>query len=310
MTEFRDARLLVLNSTDAFLLNSDKHSNVFFDFTGLLKPEPTIVRTYLSLLSCEIPYSFYQINDSNNVLNYSSNGTNKTLTVPAGNYNATTLNNVLTSAFLQNGDTTMVITLNTTSGYFIFNSSTAFSFYPSPISPLLGLGKSAIHATFNNSQYFLTPPYPLNLITARNINVQSSAFQTFTYSSSTGTFNNTIQNLTINCPPFGLITYQNPNQNNTHIMRQNLINAVDIQITDQNYNLLDFNGQHWSMSFLMEIVRDLSRTFPTTLVVGKPTVPRAEGPSLVSPTTPSLKENGEPDETLKDEDPELSLLLS
>ena len=51
---------------------------------------------YLSVVSCLIPYSFYNINSSNNTLFYSvGGGDSNRLTIPIGNYNVNSLLSVL-----------------------------------------------------------------------------------------------------------------------------------------------------------------------------------------------------------------------
>jgi hypothetical protein len=53
---------------------------------------------YLSVVSCLIPYSFYNINNRNNVLQYSFDGiTINTLSIPIGNYNVDSLLSALKS---------------------------------------------------------------------------------------------------------------------------------------------------------------------------------------------------------------------
>jgi hypothetical protein len=156
----------------------------------------------------------------------------------------------------------------------------------------LGLGDSTLVASLVVANYTLVPPFPINLITARQINISSNAFQTYSYTSATGTFDNCIQVLTINAPPYGLITYFNSNQNNTHILRQTQITSIDILITSQDNVLLDFNGQNWTMTFLMEIERNTLGVFPTQLL------------TPVDKPLPEEEPNPEP------EDEELKLLTS
>ena len=65
---YQDNQIITLNSANATLINSTLKSSVSFNFIGLLKEEDDIVRSYISVINCQIPMSFYVINSSNNFL--------------------------------------------------------------------------------------------------------------------------------------------------------------------------------------------------------------------------------------------------
>ena len=57
--------MVSLNSGNATLMNSTKKSDVRFSFTGLLKEEPDLIRSFVSIINAQIPVSFYTINETN-----------------------------------------------------------------------------------------------------------------------------------------------------------------------------------------------------------------------------------------------------
>ena len=70
---YQENILITLNSTNGTLRNGTRKSFVDFNFTGLLKDEKDILRSYISILNAQIPVSFYTINYYNNVLDYYDN---------------------------------------------------------------------------------------------------------------------------------------------------------------------------------------------------------------------------------------------
>ena len=114
---YQDNVIITLNSANASLVNSTLKSSVSFNFTGLLKEEDDIVRSYISVINAQIPMSFYIINSTNNklVFNPMGGGSITDIYVPIGNYNAYTLSASLMSAFLANG-ISIVITVSPQTG--------------------------------------------------------------------------------------------------------------------------------------------------------------------------------------------------
>ena len=81
-----DIRLINLNSSYAILNNSTYLSDVLFPFKGLLKKETDIIEKRIIILNAQIPVSFYNINYSNNVLNYSVSSTSYSITISCGHF--------------------------------------------------------------------------------------------------------------------------------------------------------------------------------------------------------------------------------
>ena len=52
-------------------------------------------------------------------------------------------------------------------------------------------------------------------------------------------------------PAFGMISYNNQNDLNKNLLKQSVIDRVDIQLLDENQNYLDFNNLDWSITICL-----------------------------------------------------------
>ena len=254
---YQDNILISLNSKTASYNNSTLKSNVSFKFTGILKEEQDIVRSYISILNAQIPASFYVVNSTNNKL-YVSNGMSATyLTVPVGNYNSYTLGLKLVSLFTSISMTVSVVT-NTQTGIMTFiQSNAAFFIFPykyngtiySTIAPLLGLGLTL------QTGLIITLPYPVNLLGVKKINVKSNALAINALSSTTLNYSGIICTIPCDVPYFNIINYVNTTVLNTNILKAPTIDDIDIQLTDEDNVLLDFNNIDWTITLCLTIER-------------------------------------------------------
>lgn len=255
---YQDNLLVTLNSKNASLNNGTLKSNVSFNFISLLRDEELMIRTYVSVLNAQIPVSFYVINSTNNKLIYNTFAPNTqiTLTIPPGNYNSFVLSTTLTSLFLTNG-ITIIISINSQTGIMIFQQAlNAFTIYvSSSIASVLGMYNS------NLSGLTITFPYPVNLLGVKKINIKSNALAINSASSETYTFSSNIVSIPVNEPYFSMISYVNTNNLNMNILKALTVDDIDIQMTDENDKLLDFNNLDWTITLCLasekkDIVRD------------------------------------------------------
>ena len=250
---FFDNKIITLNSAYGYKQNGTLSSFVLFNFQGLLKEEQNILRTYVSVVNAQFPVSFYTINATNNTLTYSYNvPTKTTITITAGNYNATSLISALTSAFTVN-DIPISITINKLTGKLTFSAPLNYSFYISSTSILPVLGFSN---TSTSSSGSLNASYPLNLLGVKVISIKSAILAISAYTSETLGFSNTLATIPIDVPAFNLVSYYSNNNLNKHILRVKHIDAIDISITDENENLIDFNNIDWTLTLCLSIERE------------------------------------------------------
>ena len=99
---------IYLNSSQATtFLNGSKKSNLKFDLKDVVTLDKNSIEVRLSLVSAQIPYSFYQINSTNNKIILYYLGTTTPYYIPYGNYNVNTfitqwnitLNNIITLTY-------------------------------------------------------------------------------------------------------------------------------------------------------------------------------------------------------------------
>ena len=109
--------------------NADNINNNSFSFSYIL-PNLEIADgnyIYLSVQYANIPYSFYNINSNNNVLNYTLNSVNYTITISPGNYNITqlitTLKTLMSGFTITYSSITIKITFSHSKYNFSFLSS-------------------------------------------------------------------------------------------------------------------------------------------------------------------------------------------
>jgi hypothetical protein len=239
-----------LNSSSAIrYYNSTYNSQVEFSLPILDIPSDYTI--YLSVCHVAIPYSFYNINSSNNILKYSISSSIFTITIPYGNYTALNLLSTLQSLLLSNN---FSITYSGITNTFTFtNSNNDFYFIYDPIS---------IQSTcFNILGFSLNYQYSVNKILISNTMINlapvrclcvSSTFRTQNITTISPLSNNILCSIPISVNPFSMITYQN-NGYKTNL-NSNLFNSVIINITDQDGNFLNFNSIHWSITLQLELV--------------------------------------------------------
>jgi len=202
---------------------------------------------YLSVVSCLIPYSFYNINNRNNVLQYSFDGiTINTLSIPIGNYNVNSL-----LSFLKSNLVAFTITYNNITNKFTFTHPTNNFMFMSSSTCLQILG-------FNNNEtissfiFSLTSVNCVNVYTIRTVQVNSNLI---TYNINKVQKNNfcILCSVPITCTPFSLIEYINRTNFKTNLFL-NRISNIKIKLTDDNGNLIDLNGCHYSLTLQLDVI--------------------------------------------------------
>jgi hypothetical protein len=256
-----DSKLVNINSTNAFVKNNGTYnSNVVFNFPGLVKPEQHITGVKFQLVDAQIPVSFYNINYTNNTLNYQISSVNYSITADVGNYNFNSLASQLIAKFLANGHI-FTITINKQNGIItLATPATNFILQVSSMFSVLGL----LLSNHTSSSFSLTADYPLNLLGIAKIKIQSSNMNTYNLDSYTSGFSNNIGLIPVDQPSFGLIIYENKS-NAKFILRDNRVDEIDIQLVDQNNNLINFNNIDWNLTFLIETTYEVESPSQTQM---------------------------------------------
>jgi hypothetical protein len=247
MENFTETKIINLNSKDCIRNNSTFLSDVYFQFSGLLKDEDDILERYISIQNAQIPFSFYNINVYNNILKIQIGATIYTLTLIRGNYNATSLiteiqnqltNNGITDITLEVSSTTGLLTITKTTGSFSLISS------GSTIYEILGF---VVGTNYTSISQKIISPYPLNLLGTLRLKICSYEF-------STNNIDFNLITLPIEVGNFGLIQYTNVS-NIKATLNNTSLDGFDISIIDDNNNYVNFNNINWTMTLVLTIVR-------------------------------------------------------
>ena len=245
---------IYLNSATADAFPSQYTSNAVFHIPNITidKDEKALI----SVKNCVFPYSWYNINFTNNILNYHVNNLSYTLNLVKGNYNANTLRehiyNLLISQTYPNGnDNKFTITYDIKTNKYTFSHlHHEFGFYEtSNCFELLGFlqtDKTSVNRT-------LTSDIMINLFPIRQIYITSDNFILNNVNHASSSNSNIITSINVVGNPYSIITYDNSSNNSHLIHNLNNINNLGIKITDQDGDLINFNGSHWSLTLVLTI---------------------------------------------------------
>lgn len=250
MNIIKDTKQIHLTPSGGSKQNSFFNSSIDYSIIGLIKDDKNIIYNTISIIHAEIPYSFYIINEYNNVLNLSTGK----IIVDFGNYNVNSLMKYINSKLPVN----MILSFNSTNGKFILTYNQPFNILPSSIYKLMGLEKNK---TYNSINYVVNFPYPANLLGTKNLYIKSNIILS-NYNSATKDYV-TLGCIPVNVEPYSIILYNNFS-NSSFIINNISLNNIEIEIYDDDNNLVDFNNIDWSI--IIEINSFVLQEYnPTTL---------------------------------------------
>jgi hypothetical protein len=206
---------------------------------------PSQYHLHVNVVHASIPFTFYNINSSNNVLNYSIEGNNYSFIIAQGNYNVVNLKDYLMSNLPGFIITYSPITNKYTFtqnyyGFTFLNTSTCLN--------ILGFSQQTI--TSNGTS--LTSTQSVNLNPIRCVCICSD-LPSSNISLNSKNKNNILCSIPITTQPNSIITYLNHNnfKINTYA---NVLSSIRIQLMDQDGNLLNLNGTNWSMTIQFDVI--------------------------------------------------------
>ena len=220
------------------------NSHLFIDLAEPIQINPITEEIHQIILSGEIPYSFYNVSADakNNTIVYN---TNSTYTLPSKNYDVEELVKVITNdgSFPFNASYdkyTMKITLTNSSG-----STATLNWNSSLAAKVLGWETTSGDEVIVSGGT-TTSPNVLDLATIHSLFVKSSASSNMVFSTRAG-FSQTIQKVSVDVNS-GFIIYLNQNDSRQDTILHNNIEALDLRITDQNDNLINFNNINYELT--------------------------------------------------------------
>jgi len=214
-------------------------SNCIFDFSNLPIDDGEI---FVSVQAAQIPGTFYNVDDINNLLVYSvASGANINLVIPPANYN---VNSLLT--YLLTVMTGFTITFNSQTNKYTFTHATnIFSFKStSTCFEILGFIEGQ---TYNSSGLTLVSPLCVNFFTIQMVLIEISNLITNNKTSNVAENNPSILvSIPITTSQNSVLSYYNIYNLHERINTIKNFAQLQIRLLDQDLDLLDLNGANWT----------------------------------------------------------------
>jgi hypothetical protein len=240
---------IYLNSKSADRYYNDMISDAMFSL-------PTIViskteKAYISVKNCVIPRSFYNVNNTNNVLNYSINSSDYSITMSNGNYNVLTLKAHITELLIIKGHS-ISIAYNSKTNIFQF-TSTSYEFTFKSTSNCFELLGFLDNNDYTSTNYTLESIIGVNLFTIKNIYVTSDNFILNNIDSNNHNKSNIICSIPVKGVANSILFYEDSTKHLVHNVEN--LTTLRIILTDENSNLIDFNNIHYSITLEITITK-------------------------------------------------------
>lgn len=204
---------------------------------------------YISIKNAVIPFSFYNVNNTNNKLNYIVNGINYSVNLTLGNYNVNTLKSHLIELI---GDLFNITYVAKTNKFIFTHSTYDFSFLSSSnCFEILGFKDNF---NYNSNDFILTSTISINLFTIKNIYVCSNNFILNNIDSNNHNKSNIICSVPVNGSMNSILFYEDNTKHLVHKL-DNITN-LRISLTDEDGQLIDFNNVHYSITLEITIVKN------------------------------------------------------
>ena len=235
-----------LNSKYSTSYNNLHYSDCTFN-TNLIQISDKYT-IYLSVINAVIPYSFYNVNSTNNVLFYSeltTPVTNTILLIPYGNYNVIIY-------ISQNLPRTNVSYDPIKNKLTFTNSTNDFKILTqySSCQNLLGVSTNDLYNSSIGQS--LTLSRQINLANNQMIQIATN-FQ----SNSISNLNNHDMKILCSFPcvknPYSLIEFNNNTKYKINL-NNNIFNSINIKLLNQDGDLLELNQQYFSITLQLDII--------------------------------------------------------
>ena len=246
MSNYKQSICVFLNSQTANSYVNDYTSECMFVLPSFNIPKKCKVS--VSCQTATIPYSFYNCDDFNNKLDYSENLITYTVIIPQGNYNVLTLISALKILMGANFN----IVYNTLDNTYTF-TNTLYEFQmisSSNCFEILGLKNNTTYSSISKS---LKSNISINLFTIRNIYVSSNNFMLNNVNSSTPNNSSILCSIPISTSQGSIISYSNIYNVTNEVHNTSNLTLLHIKLTDQDGDILDLNGCHFSLTLQLDI---------------------------------------------------------
>jgi len=249
---YQDNRIITLNSQDGELLNGTYLSNIHFNFSGLLKDDKNLIRSYITVINAQIPVSFYIIDETNNILNYTDNSVNKTIELTEGNYNGNQMVTALNTGFTVNGSpvTSFLAPQSGILYFFITGGNSITLLSTSTAKKILGFDVNITSTTL------IKLPYQLNLLGKKKLFINSNNLRNSAFTSKNLASTQTIAVIPVDQPPYSMINFSSTVDIQKIILNNRVLDMIDIEITDESTNFVNFRNIDWSITLCLTVEID------------------------------------------------------
>ena len=221
----------------------------------------------LSLHSCSIPYSFYNIRDEvNNYVDMTVTPTGGTasavvLELEAGNYSASSLKDHLIDKFVA-ANTGLTLTVT----YDKVNMKYSFSCVGGTLTIDGATGNTkhkacaaelGLRGDFGVTAVPSKAPFVADLYgSVHGLFIRTDLMQRNVLDSNTNSFGNILARVPIKVQSGGVIFHEPNNSTHKCLIKQRAVDELVIRITDERNRLLDFNGLHLNLAIQLDFLLD------------------------------------------------------
>jgi len=232
-----------LNSRNALRYVANSKSYCVFDMGNIVVPVGHHI--HMSVVNATIPYSFYNVNSSNNLLMYTVDGQSYSLVIEPGNYNT----NNLCFYLMQNMISGFNVKYNSiTNKIMITNSSSDFSINSmSSCLEMMGI------VNLNSVNKMLKSTYCCNMQTVESINIHSN-INTGNFNSYDVNVRNVLCNIPVTSQPNSNIVYESDGSIFNVNLYDNVLSELTLKVCDHNAMLIDLNRVNWNITLQLDIV--------------------------------------------------------
>lgn len=258
MTEVEN-RLITLNSANGIQRNGTYLSDMLFNFQNILSNDDEIISSNICVMNAQFPVSFYIINETNYrfVVTTTTPVLSTTVMLTYGNYTANSLVTAINAAL---GATTVSVSFIQLTGKLVFTNSSGGIITLADVGggiisayKVIGYGSATGYTAASPS----TMPYPLNLLGIKKLSIKSQLLGISSFQSGTNqsTILATVPN---NNSPYTMLNYENKSNLNKALIKIKKIDAIDIQIEDENGVKPNFNNIDWTITLVLENIRKMN----------------------------------------------------
>ena len=275
MSLIKQTKIISLNSNDGILQHNQSAgylSDLMFNFKSIITEEKGVVYNSISIHSVDMTNSFYNVNELNNkidvkIIVLSSGATSTaTLTIPVGNYSASTFVIQFNALLLAGTGKAGILAIDRNNGLYSLNpDANTYTITILPTSTayqVLGLTPNTTPVfTFGNPNLFNKG---CNFLGITHLNIFSKALVSDNVDSKSKSQNNLVSVIPVIAPSYALITYESRNEES--ILRNKNIGDIDITITGNDGVLANFNFIDWNITFSIHSYRiiEIEKLIATT----------------------------------------------